>query len=227
MELLQYKYNDAYTIQVSSTDIKTSWKKFKVRARKFSPDKYCSYSMHSGGLLKVFNPETDLLESVPESEWQTARPVFFEDHKYTLSITVFDAQTEPRIIHPNKEVESMFNCVQVSTGEYIVNSNIDFINQPGHFALEFYYRNLKNVDIQHKFEFDVLSPKLDTKHDLDIIIQQIRSEYGDLVFRYLTLTFQQFEMGHEANNELIWLSVFKQIVDRYIQSIHFILHQPH
>lgn len=227
MELLQYKYNDAYTIQVSSIDIKTSWKKFKVRARKFSPDKYCSYSMHSGGLLKVFNPETDQLESVPESEWQTARPVFFEDHKYTLSITVFDAQTEPRIIHPNKEVESMFNCVQVSTGEYIVNSNIDFINQPGHFALEFYYRNLKNVDTQHKFEFDVLSPKLDTKHDLDIIIQQIRSEYGDLVFRYLTLTFQQFEMGHEANNELIWLSVFKQIVDRYIQSIHFILHQPH
>ncbi len=74
--------------------------------------------------------------------------------------------------------------------------------------------------------FDVLSPKLDTKHDLDIIIQQIRSEYGDLVFRYLTLTFQQFELGREANNDLIWLSVFKQIIDSYIQSVRFILHQP-
>ena len=61
---------------------------------------------------------------------------------------------------------------------------------------------------------------------LDIIIQQIRSEYGDLVFRYLTLTFQQFELGREANNDLIWLSVFKQIIDSYIQSVRFILHQP-
>ena len=34
-------------------------------------------------------------------------------------------------------------------------------------------------------------------------------------------------MGIEANNELIWLSVFKQIVDNYIQSIRFIVHQPH
>lgn len=120
----------------------------------------------------------------------------------------------------------MFNCVQISTGAYVVNSNIDFLNQPGHFALEFAYKNKVNQHIQHKIEFDVLSPKLDTKHDLDIIIQQIRSEYGDLVFRYLTLTFQQFELGREANNDLIWLSVFKQIIDSYIQSVRFILHQP-
>lgn len=47
-----------------------------------------------------------------------------------------------------------------------------------------------------------------------------------MVFRYLTLTFQQFELGREANNDLIWLSVFKQIIDSYIQSVRFILHQP-
>ena len=121
----------------------------------------------------------------------------------------------------------MFNCVHLATGEYLINSNIDFLNQPGHFALEFAYKNVAGKNIRHKVEFDVLSPKLDTKHDLDIIIQQIRQEYGDLVFRYLTLTFQQFEMGREANNELIWLSVFKQIVDNYIQAVRFILHQPH
>ena len=142
-------------------------------------------------------------------------------------MTFFDAQEEPRIIHPNKEVEQMFNCVHLATGEYLINSNIDFLNQPGHFALEFAYKNASGKHIRHKVEFDVLSPKLDTKHDLDIIIQQIRQEYGDLVFRYLTLTFQQFEMGREANNELIWLSVFKQIVDNYIQAVRFILHQPH
>lgn len=227
MELLQYKYKDAYSIQVSSTDIDLSWRKFKVRARKLPPEQYCSYGMHTGGTLKVWNCDEKAFETIDETQWGTARPVFFEDHKYTLSITVFDAEEEPRIIHPNKDVESMFNCVRISTGAYVVNSNIDFLNQPGHFALEFSYTNKFSNHIRHKIEFDVLSPKLDTKHDLDVIIQQIRSEYGDLVFRYLTLTFQQFEMGHEANNDLIWLSVFKQIIDNYIQSVRFILHCPH
>ena len=227
MELLQYKYKDAYTFQVSSTDIEASWRKFKVRARQFPPEHYCSYGMHEDGVLKVWNTDTHRLEEIEKSEWTSARPVFFEDHKYTLSLTFFDAQEEPRIIHPNKEVEQMFNCVHLATGEYLINSNIDFLNQPGHFALDFAYKNVAGKHIRHKVEFDVLSPKLDTKHDLDIIIQQIRQEYGDLVFRYLTLTFQQFEMGREANNELIWLSVFKQIVDNYIQAVRFILHQPH
>lgn len=227
MELLQYKYHNAYVIQASSTDIGLSWRKFKVRAKQLPPERYCNYVMASGGTLKVYNADSDAMEEVAETDWHEARPVFFEDHKYNLTLTFFDAVEEPRIIHPNMEVEAMFNTVQTASGEYVVSSSLDFLNQPGHFALEFAYKNTANEHIQHKIEFDVLSPKLDTKHDLDIIIQQIRAEYGDLVFRYLTLTFQQFEMGREANNELIWLSVFKQIVDSYVQAVRFIIHQPH
>lgn len=227
MELLQYKYKEAYEFQVSSNDIETSWRKFKVRAKQLPPEKYCSYKMQEGGTLKVWNADTRDMGVVSETEWAASRPIFFEDHKYTLSFTFFDAQEEPRIIHPNKEVEQMFNSVRISSGEYLINSNIDFLNQPGHFSLEISYTNNNGKHIQHEIAFDVLSPKLDTKHDLDVIIQQIRQEYGDLVFRYLTLTFQQFEMGREANNELIWLSVFKQIVDKYIQAVKFVLHQPH
>ena len=227
MELLQYKYHDAYVIQASSTDIGMSWRKFKVRAKQLPPERYCNYVLKSGGTLKVYNTDSKDMDDVAEADWHEARPVFFEDHKYNLTLTFFDAVEEPRIIHPNMEVEAMFNTVQTASGEYVVSSSLDFLNQPGHFALEFAYKNTANEHIQHKIEFDVLSPKLDTKHDLDIIIQQIRAEYGDLVFRYLTLTFQQFEMGREANNELIWLSVFKQIVDSYVQAVRFIIHQPH
>ena len=227
MELLQYKYHDAYVIQANSTDIGMSWRKFKVRAKQLPPERYCNYVMASGGTLKVYNADSKAMEEVAEADWHEARPVFFEDHKYNLTLTFFDAVEEPRIIHPNKEVEAMFNMVNTASGEYVVSSSLDFLNQPGHFAMEFAYKNTANEHIQHKIEFDVLSPKLDTKHDLDIIIQQIRAEYGDLVFRYLTLTFQQFEMGREANNELIWLSVFKQIVDSYVQAVRFIIHQPH
>jgi len=227
MELLQYKYHDAYTIQAGSTDIGLSWRKFKARAKKLPPEQYCNYVMASGGTLQVYNVDTQRMEDVAEADWKQARPVFFEDHKYNLTLTFFDAVDEPRIIHPNEDVEAMFNKVQTASGEYIISSSLDFLNQPGHFALEFAYKNKIGEYIQHKVEFDVLSPKLDTKHDLDVIIQQIRAEYGDLVFRYLTLTFQQFEMGREANNELIWLSVFKQIVDNYVQAVRFIIHQPH
>ena len=227
MELLQYKYHDDYVIQASSTDIGLSWRKFKVRAKQLPPARYCNYVMASGGTLRAYNADSKAMEEVAEADWHEARPVFFEDHKYNLTLTFFNAVEEPRIIHPNKEVEAMFNTVQTASGEYVISSSLDFLNQPGHFALEFAYKNTANEHIQHKIEFDVLSPKLDTKHDLDIIIQQIRAEYGDLVFRYLTLTFQQFEMGREANNELIWLSVFKQIVDSYVQAVRFIIHQPH
>lgn len=226
MELLRYDYNNSYTIQASSTDIVASWRKFKVRARLLSPEEYCDYSMAEGGTLQVYNADSNHLEEVEETEWHKARPVFFEDHKYNLTFTFYDAIEEPRIIHPNKDVEAMFSLVHTSRGEYILNSNIDFLNQPGHFALQFEYKNNDGRHL-HNVEFDVLSPKLDTKDDLNVIIQQIREEYGDLVFRYLTLTFQQFEIGHEANNELIWLSVFKQIVDSYVQSVRFIIHQPH
>ena len=226
MELLRYDYGNSYTIQASSTDIAASWRKFKVRARKLPPEMYCDYAMASGGEFRIYDADTCRLEEVEEESWHNARPVFFEDHKYNITLTFYDATEEPRIIHPNKDVEAMFSSVHTSRGEYILNSNIDFLNQPGHFALQFEYRTAEGKHI-HKVEFDVLSPKLDTKDDLNVIIQQIREEYGDLVFRYLTLTFQQFEIGHEANNELIWLSVFKQIVDSYVQSVRFIIHQPH
>ena len=227
MELLQYKYRDSYIIQASSTDIGVSWRKFKVRAKQLLPEKYCNYVMEGGGTLQVYNADTQQMEVVEETDWHEARPVFFEDHKYNLTLTFFDAIEEPRIIHPNKEVEAMFNIIHTASGEYVVSGSLDFLNQQGNFALEFAYHNKIGENIRHKIEFDVLSPKLDTKDDLDLIIQQIRAEYGDLVFRYLTLTFQQFQMGREVNNELIWLSVFKQIVDNYVQAVRFIIHQPH
>ena len=49
MELLQYKYHDAYVIQASSTDIGMSWRKFRVRAKQLPPERYCNYVMARTG----------------------------------------------------------------------------------------------------------------------------------------------------------------------------------
>ena len=93
MELLQYNYHDAYTIQASSTDIGLSWRKFKVRAKKLPAEQYCNYVMASGGTLQVYNADAQRMEDVAEKNWKQARPVFFEDHKYNLTLTFFDVST--------------------------------------------------------------------------------------------------------------------------------------
>jgi hypothetical protein len=66
MELLQYKYHDAYVIQASSTDIGMSWRKFRVRAKQLPPERYCNYVMASGGTLKVYNADSKAMEEVAE-----------------------------------------------------------------------------------------------------------------------------------------------------------------
>ena len=87
MELLQYKYHDAYIVQASSTDIGLSWRKFKVRAKELAPERYCNYVLECGGELQVYNADIQRMEDVAEEYWLQARPVFFEDHKYNLTLT--------------------------------------------------------------------------------------------------------------------------------------------
>ena len=87
MELLQYRYLNAYIVQTGSTDIGASWRKFKVRAKELAPEQYCNYVFAPGGTLSIYNADTKTLEQVAAEDWRQARPVFFEDHKYNLTIT--------------------------------------------------------------------------------------------------------------------------------------------
>lgn len=228
MKILRYILPEHYEISVSSSDISYSWDKFRVRVTKTYPERYCQYNANPEGELKLYDYHTHDEQVLPESEWHAARPVFFETHSYAFCITFFNLKegTKPRIVHQNPNVINLFNDQQLAEG-YALLGNINFLNEPGHFALQFDYTDKESKVHNERFEFDVVSPKLDTKDDLKVIIQQIRQEYGELVFRYLTLTFQQFEQGKETNNDIIWLSVFKQIIDGYMRAIRFILNAPH
>lgn len=226
MAILHYTLLGQYTISVNSTDLTHSWNKFRVRVK--DAEHYCSYKANSEGELLLYNYTTQEEQLLSKSDWGATYPVFFETHSYAFCLTFFNLQegTKPHIVHPNPEVIKLFNEQQLAEG-YALLANINFLNEPGHFALQFDYTDRDGKAYNEKFEFDVVSPKLDTKDDLKVIIQQIRQEYGELVFRYLTLTFQQFEYGKEANNDIIWLSVFKQIIDGYLRAIRFILNAPH
>lgn len=226
MAILHYTLPGHYTISVNSTDTTHSWNKFRVRVE--DPEHYCSYKANPDGELLLYNYATRDEQPLPQSEWESAYPVFFETHSYAFCLTFFNLKegTKPRIVHQNPDVLKLFNEQRLAEG-YALLGNINFLNEPGHFALQFDYTDKEGKAHSEKFEFDVVSPKLDTKDDLKVIIQQIRQEYGELVFRYLTLTFQQFEQGNEANNDIIWLSVFKQIINGYLRAIRFILNAPH
>lgn len=228
MKVLDFKYGELYHIQVKTKDIVGSWKRFRVRAHTLRPEEYCIYEGRTGGQLSIYNCDTNSLEVIPENEWKHSRPVFFETCEYAFAIYIKGIKegSEPKVIHPDSSVEELFNGID--TGDsYILSGNVDFLNQPGRFSLNFVFTTVDGIEHNEFFDFDVVSPKLDTKGDLNTIVKELKLEYDDLVFRYLTLTCQQFDFGNEANNDLIWLSVFKKIVGSYIIAVRYILYAPH
>ena len=226
MVVLEYTHRD-YSIRISTTDIMGAWLKFRGRVE--SPDSYAKYDFDPTGHLKLYDYNSKTLsEEIPTSEWERQRPVFFETNDYSISIkfNFLTSGKEPKIIHADKSVENMFNYIALDNGG-IMNSTLHFLNEPGKFSLSIAYNNEGDSIITSTFGFDVVSPKLDTKKDLDTIIKDIKAEYDDLVFRYLTLTVREYALGRDANNDLIWLSIFKQIIEKYIVAVRYILQSPH
>lgn len=226
MSILQYTLDGQYTIKANTTDFNLSWRKFIVRVA--NPESYCSYKFNPAGKLALYNHKEKGLIDVSQESWGTLWPVFFETHTYTIVIYFHNlrAGTKPRFIHSNPEVVSLFIDEKIQD-TYSYTASINFLNEPGYFEVGFVYEDQEGNQHNEVLGFDVVSPKLDTKNDLNIIIQQIRNEFGDLVFRYLTLTFQQFEYGKDVNNDVIWLSVFKQIIEEYKRAVRFIINAPH
>lgn len=226
MKVLDYKLDNLYHIQVQTQEIRKSWDKFCARIT--HPEQYCKYSANSNGTLSLYNYETGLIENIENGTWSHSRPVFYEtcEYSFVISFPNILKGTVPYIIHENALIESLFNGIE-ARDEYILAGNINFLNQPGRFSLNFSFTTTDGKTHNEILSFDVVSPKLDTKNDLNTIIKEIKAEYNDIVFRYLTLTFQQFSLGKEANNDLIWLSIFKQIIDNYILSIKHIINRPH
>ena len=184
MKVLDFTYNNLYHVQAKTKDIVGSWKKFRVRAHTLRPEEYCVYECKSGGQLSIFNCDTNSLEVIPENEWNHSRPVFFESCEYAFAISINGVKegTEPKVIHPDSAVEELFNGID--TGDaYILSGNINFLNQPGRFSLNFIFTTTDGVEHNECLDFDVVSPKLDTKGDLNTIIKELKLEYDDLVFR--------------------------------------------
>jgi hypothetical protein len=227
MEVLKL-VTEYYTLSVQTSNPQRSWKRFESRLH----DKaltYCDYISSSIGTLWLSNFESDNLHLINQLEikkWEEKHPVFFETNTYNFALEFTGISGKPTILHPNKAVADLFSYFPIRNGG-ILTGSINFLNEPGKFTLSFTYDTPTHKNRIDHFTFDVVSPKLDTKDDYKSIVETINKEYNELVYKYLTLTFQQFGKKGKTNNELIWLAIFQEIIGGYLQACNYIVNKPH
>jgi len=224
MNVLLYKCND-YTITIKTSDIVGPWKRFHSRVPDTSRT-YCDYtSTHEADEFWLRNIDkdghTELIQIDGDKEWLEQPPVMFETETYHFFIEFhYGLLGTPQIIHPKREIAE---CFDYHKG--MLTGSINFLNNPGLFVLSFEYVKKDGEHVTDSLSLEVVSPKLDTKRDLDNIKKLINAEYENYVYEYLTLTFQSHEIARSDKNEskIIWLSIFKQVIEPYFQACRYII----
>lgn len=230
--------NYDYRLTISTATIEYAWERFERRVKDRSLT-YCEYKSIREGKLSLLNPRKladGLQEQNPEvlqTVWYEKHPVLFETCEYQFAVEfnhLYDtsnAKLQPKVKHRIKSVREGFKFYPNGTHSGILVGSIDFLNSPGKFRFTFEYRDEENHMATEQIEMYVASPKLDTKNDLQQITSLINQEYENYVFDYLTLTFSSYSLVRaERNNNIIWLSIFKNVVDEYFRSVRYIISRP-
>lgn len=230
--------NFDFRLTISTATIEYAWERFERRVKDRSLN-YCEYKSMREGKLSLLNPRRladGLQEQNPEvlqTEWREKHPVLFETCEYQFAVEfnhLYDTSNgklQPKVKHRLKSVGEGFKFYPYGRHSGILVGSIDFLNSPGKFSFAFEYRDEDNHVATEQIELYVASPKLDTKNDLRQITELINQEYENYVFEYLTLTFSSFSLVRaERNNNIIWLSIFKNVVDEYFRSVKFIMSRP-
>lgn len=238
MDVLKFECTD-YQITVSTASVNYAWDRF-VRRVKNAATTYCAYSSsHNGTLLlsELATENKNLVaqndEIVPCDEWPQLWPILFETCKYQFAVEFkqgLDISVEkhyPHVRHQLKCIGENFKFYPSSTNSGILVGDIDFLNSPGMFSFAFDYWDTEGFLHHENLKMYVASPKLDTKNDLKQIMALINQEYENYVYDYLTLTFNSFALQRTVkNNHIIWLSIFKGVVDEYFRNVRFIMSRP-
>lgn len=245
--ILKFKSADnRYDIDVLSVGgIDGLWHKFEGRidpSTGRTADTYCKYTSSSVGTLQMWVPRPSWGRLAPKSEedlvtisagketegkeWSNRHPVFYETGgKYHFHIKIRDVRGNAHVVHPLKDVSDSFSYTPTGNSTGLLTGIIDFLNQPGSFALKFEYISTEGKRHQEYLTFEVVSPKLDTKHDLKEITRLIDEEYENYVYQYLSLTFQSQKIERASKSEDdVWMCIFQSIVDKYINAVRYIEH---
>ena len=243
MDVLRYIHPD-YEVIVRTQDINYSWERFKGRINYTrngnpeidTPEKYCRYTSKDECDLCLYNPitckKTDEEEGtrlVKGKEWDKLWPVIFETCKYQVRILFHgvDEDSMPEIRHVRKDIEDSFFYDEELNGrqEKSLTGELDFLNEPGVFKLDFSYQK-NGISKESYVTFDVVSPKLDTKNDYKSLLREVNEEYENVIYRYLSITLQQFSRGR-LNTDATWMAAFQSVVDDYVKNVKRIIQNPH
>ena len=228
-----------YLITISTASVNYAWDRFVRRVRS-AAQTYCAYSSSRKGTLKLRDlpaGKNELVaqndEIVPCEEWPQLWPVLFETCKYQFAVEFkqgLDISIEkqyPHVRHQLKSIGEDFKFYSSSSDSGILVGDIDFLNSPGKFSFAFDYWDTDGLLHHEKMELYVASPKLDTKNDLQQIMALINQEYENYIYDYLTLTFNSFALQRSVkNNHIIWLSIFRSVVDEYFRNVRFVMSRP-
>ena len=233
VEVLRFVHTD-YEVIVRTQDIAYSWERFRGRISSSqtseSPEEYCRYASKDECKLRIYSPITLSIHPYDEAKvWDKLWPVMYETCRYQIRILFHgvDEVSEPEVRHVRKDIEDSFFCDTELQGatEKSLTGELDFLNEPGVFKLDFTYD--KNGKPHASFvTFDVVSPKLDTKGDYKTLLSEVNEEYENVIYRYLSITVQQFSRGR-VNNDSTWMSAFQGVVDDYVKNVKRIIQNPH
>lgn len=230
MEVLSFKSENVEVTANTAADMATCWRRFCARVGDKS-ETYCDYRSTLPGTLKLALPQNGYsLSDIGEPdchEWKNLPPVFYETALYNVSIYFTDIDAAPCVLHKLKEVTELFSVIPVGTKKWLLSAPLSFVNEPGIFELSFKYKPCDKPERTDTFSFRVVSPKLDTKDDYNHILAEINAHYNEIVFQYLTLTLQNLQRGGKSNNDVVWLSIFRNIAKDYEKWVRFIVNKPH
>lgn len=243
-EVLRYTHPDYEVLVRTQDDISYSWNRFKgrinyTRRRNVAidaPKEYCTYTSKEPCHLCLYDPETKKNTNDDEStmlpvgqQWNRLWPVIFETCRYQVRVLFhgIDKDSNPEIHHVRKDVEDSFflDEEQSRHDEKSFTGELKLLNEPGLFKLEFAYQK-NGIAYESFVTFDVVSPKLDTKNDYKTLLREVNEEYENVIYRYLSITLQQFSRGNLTNNAT-WMAAFQSVVEDYIKNVNRVILNPH
>ena len=242
-EVLRFIHPD-YEVIVRTQNISYSWERFKGRINYSrrgnpnidAPEAYCRYTSKDECELCLYSPITEKKTDEEEETrldagkvWDKLWPVIFETCKYQVRLLFHgvDKDSVPEIRHVRKDIEESFFADEELNGreEKSLTGELDFLNEPGVFKLDFSYQK-NGVRKDSYVMFDVVSPKLDTKNDYKSLLREVNEEYENVIYRYLSITLQQFSRGR-INTDATWMAAFQSVVDDYVKNVKRVIQNPH
>ena len=215
----------------TNADMANCWFRFRSRVGE-KASTYCDYFSSLPGVLELAMPPSNPLSQIGEpnnKEWKELPPVFYETASYNVGIHFKDIVSGPKVLHKIKEVSELFTALPINKEktEWLLSAPLSFVNEPGIFELKFKYHPIGKAERTDMLSFRVVSPKLDTKDDYNHILAEINAQYNEIIYQYLTLTLQNLQRGGRSNNDVVWLSIFREIVADYVRAVTYIVNRPH